>query len=220
MQSEFNKIKDIVENVFDIEDLLKKDRAHPIPTARAVFSKIMSDRGYGITPISKFLNYHHATIVHYLKHIDVYISHNEIVRGKYHDVLRCVDENTVNIIEEDDTTVLKSQIITLKKENKKLNLKNTMLKNDVLKKIDEYFLSIKNRYSINDLARIESFKTWDDKQKINEMLRIDSSLYATLGSDSTEKERNEVRKNSKKIYGYIKKIDPLFGNALIQAMDL
>ena len=66
----------------------------------------------------------------------MYISHNEIVRGKYHDVLRCIDENTVNIIEEDDTAVLKSQIITLKKENKKLNLKNTMLKNDVLKKID------------------------------------------------------------------------------------
>ena len=52
------------------------------------------------------------------------------------------------------------------------------------------------------------------------MLRIDSSLYATLGSDSTEKDRNEVKKNSKKIYGYIKKIDPMFGNALIQAMDL
>ena len=70
MQSEFNKIKDIVENVFDIEDLLKKDRAHPIPTARPIFSKITSDRCYGITPISQFLNYHHATIVHYLKHID------------------------------------------------------------------------------------------------------------------------------------------------------
>ena len=61
MQSEFNKIKDIVENIFDIEDLLKKDRAHPIPTARAIFSKIMSDRGYGITPISQFLNYHQGS---------------------------------------------------------------------------------------------------------------------------------------------------------------
>ncbi len=63
-------------------------------------------------------------------------------------------------------------------------------------------------YNINDIDKILSFKTWTEKQKIDALLKIDCSMYTRLGTDSLKKEREEVKRNSKKLYQAIKAVNP------------
>tara|TARA_R110000803_G_scaffold113476_1_gene181841 strand:+ start:1136 stop:1357 length:222 start_codon:yes stop_codon:yes gene_type:complete len=63
-------------------------------------------------------------------------------------------------------------------------------------------------YNINDIDKILSFKTWTEKQKIDALLKIDCSMYTRLGTDSLKKEREEVKRNSKKLYQAIKSVNP------------
>jgi len=39
------------------------------------------------------------------------------------------------------------------------------------------------RYKYIDIEKFIQFTSWTDKQKIDELLRIDCSLYAHLGTD-------------------------------------
>mgnify|MGYP003112354759 FL=1 len=48
-------------------------------------------------------------------------------------------------------------------------------------------------YMIDDVDKILEFKTWNDKRKIDELLRIDCKMYTNLGSDSSKTERAEVK---------------------------
>ena len=63
-------------------------------------------------------------------------------------------------------------------------------------------------YNINDIDKILSFKTWTEKQKIDALLKIDCSMYTRLGTDSLKKEREEVKRNYKKLYQAIKAVNP------------
>jgi|TARA_Y100000289_G_C3916101_1_gene147510 hypothetical protein len=74
-------------------------------------------------------------------------------------------------------------------------------------------------YTVNDIDKILEFKTWDDRQKIDELLRIDCELYTNLGIDSTKTELNEVKKNSRTIYRAIKQVDSVMGTTFLRAMD-
>tara|TARA_R100000773_G_scaffold14540_1_gene13323 strand:+ start:12049 stop:12297 length:249 start_codon:yes stop_codon:yes gene_type:complete len=74
-------------------------------------------------------------------------------------------------------------------------------------------------YSIQDIDKIVEFSTWNGKKKIDELLRIDCSMYANLGIDSSKKDRETVKINSRKIYRYIKKINPRMGREFLNAMD-
>jgi hypothetical protein len=74
-------------------------------------------------------------------------------------------------------------------------------------------------YTINDIEKIVEFKSWSDKTKIDELLRIDCDLYTNLGIDSTKSERLAARKNSRKIYRQIKQIDQKMGNDFLVVMD-
>ena len=42
-------------------------------------------------------------------------------------------------------------------------------------------------YTINDIDKILEFKTWSDRRKIDELLRMDCEMYTNLGIDSTKK---------------------------------
>ena len=44
-------------------------------------------------------------------------------------------------------------------------------------------------YSIEDIEKISEFKSWSDRQKIDELLRIDCTMYTNLGVDSTKTEK-------------------------------
>jgi hypothetical protein len=74
-------------------------------------------------------------------------------------------------------------------------------------------------YTIKDIEQIAEFKSWTDRRKIDELLRIDCKQYTNLGISSTKKEKEEVKKNSKKIYRLIKKIDHRIGSEFLTAMD-
>jgi len=60
-------------------------------------------------------------------------------------------------------------------------------------------------YTIKDIEKILEFKTWSDRRKIDELLRMDCDMYTNLGIDSTKKEKSEVTKNSRRIYKAIKR---------------
>ena len=74
-------------------------------------------------------------------------------------------------------------------------------------------------YTINDIDKILEFKTWSERRKIDELLRMDCEMYTNLGIDSTKKEKSEVTKNSRRIYKAIKTIDQKMGQTFLLAMD-
>jgi hypothetical protein len=74
-------------------------------------------------------------------------------------------------------------------------------------------------YNFEDIDKIVGFKSWSVKQKLDELYRIDSDMYCNLGTDSTKKEKQEVKTRSRKIYLAIKKIDEESGKTLLFAMD-
>jgi hypothetical protein len=76
------------------------------------------------------------------------------------------------------------------------------------------------RYKYEDIEKFIQFTSWTDKQKIDELLRIDCSLYAHLGIDSTKAEKEEVKKKSINIYRTIKTIDSKLGDEFLYTMDL
>jgi len=74
-------------------------------------------------------------------------------------------------------------------------------------------------FSEERIEKILGYKTWSDKQKIDELLRIDCDMYANLGINSSKKEKDTVRGNSKRIYRIIKQIDNQMGSQLLMHMD-
>jgi hypothetical protein len=75
-------------------------------------------------------------------------------------------------------------------------------------------------YTVNDIDKILEFKTWDTKQKVDELLRIDAALYCNLGTDSTKQERAKVKSNSRSLYLAIKKLDRSSGEMFLRCQDL
>lgn len=74
-------------------------------------------------------------------------------------------------------------------------------------------------YGIDDIEKIKDFKTWSNLQKIDKLLQIDCKQYTELGIDSSKKEKDEVRKNSMRIYKIIKTIDREIGDRLVSSAD-
>jgi len=57
-----------------------------------------------------------------------------------------------------------------------------------------------------------------DKQKLDELLRMDAAMYVNLGTESTKEERYEVKSRSRLIYRTIKAIDMEMGDLFLRAM--
>jgi hypothetical protein len=74
-------------------------------------------------------------------------------------------------------------------------------------------------YKYEDVEKVLGFSTWSDEKKIDELFRIDSYMYTNLGTDSTKKEREDVRRKSRYIYKSIQKINPKMGKELIYQLN-
>tara|TARA_R100001443_G_scaffold114946_2_gene131787 strand:+ start:292 stop:534 length:243 start_codon:yes stop_codon:yes gene_type:complete len=74
-------------------------------------------------------------------------------------------------------------------------------------------------YTIDDIEKITEFTSWNDRKKIDELLRIDCNMYCNLGTDSSTSEKNQAKRNSRKIYQSIKKIDKRMGDEFLTAME-
>ncbi len=66
-------------------------------------------------------------------------------------------------------------------------------------------------YNIDDIEKILNFTSWSNKRKIDTLFEIDADLYCNLGSDSSKTEVEKVKKQSRKIYKTIKRIDEYTG---------
>ena len=64
------------------------------------------------------------------------------------------------------------------------------------------------------------FKKSLKQRKIDQLLQIDCTLYANLGTDSTRAEKDEVKRKSIEIYRTIKKIDKDLGDEFLLTMNL
>jgi len=74
-------------------------------------------------------------------------------------------------------------------------------------------------YSDNNIDKILSYKTWKTRRKVDALLEMDCIQYTRLGIDSSKKEKEEVRKNSRKIYKAIKTLDNRMGSEFLMAMS-
>ena len=55
--------------------------------------------------------------------------------------------------------------------------------------------------------------------EVDRLLHQDAILYTNLGIDSTDEERDEVKKKSKRIYNKIAKLNKDIGEILLKALD-
>tara|TARA_R110000824_G_scaffold65440_4_gene170427 strand:+ start:61 stop:318 length:258 start_codon:yes stop_codon:yes gene_type:complete len=69
------------------------------------------------------------------------------------------------------------------------------------------------------IRKIQSYKTWSLKRKIDELLEIDANMYTNLGIDSSKSEKENVKKISRKIYRAISLVSPLDGYILEAHMN-
>ena len=74
-------------------------------------------------------------------------------------------------------------------------------------------------YTLSDIEKIVEFKTWSNKKKVDELLRLDCNQYTNLGINSSKKEVEEVNKTSRKIYRLINKVDKELGEKFLHLMD-
>tara|TARA_R110001606_G_scaffold138940_3_gene277342 strand:- start:4991 stop:5236 length:246 start_codon:yes stop_codon:yes gene_type:complete len=75
------------------------------------------------------------------------------------------------------------------------------------------------KYTIENFKDVVEDTAMKDKEKIDELLRIDAIIYCNMGLDSRQKERDEATRLSKKIYTEIKKIDNEMGETFIRLID-
>ena len=69
------------------------------------------------------------------------------------------------------------------------------------------------------IRKIQGYKTWSLKKKVDSLLEIDAIMYTNLGKDSTKTEKKEVKAISRKIYKAISLISPLDGYILESHMN-
>lgn len=69
------------------------------------------------------------------------------------------------------------------------------------------------------IRKIQGYKTWTVKRKVDELLREDAWMYTNLGIDSTVTEKKSVKTMSRKIYRAIAAISPLDGYILEAHMN-
>ncbi len=74
-------------------------------------------------------------------------------------------------------------------------------------------------YTTSDIDKVLTYKTWKDKRKVDKLLEMDCSMHCHLGTDSTKKEKDEVKKMSRRIYLAIKTINNTMGTLFLQTMD-
>ena len=74
-------------------------------------------------------------------------------------------------------------------------------------------------YKYEDIDKILDFKSWSNRKKIDELLRIDCTMYTNMGTDSNKTERENTKKRSRAIYRAISKIDKEVGKSLLYHMD-
>jgi hypothetical protein len=75
------------------------------------------------------------------------------------------------------------------------------------------------KYTTENMSEVLESKNFSDREKIDELLEMDAKIYCNLGTDSTKGDIELAKKNSRKIYSLIKKIDSVMGDSFLKLMD-
>jgi hypothetical protein len=81
-RKEIEELIDIIKNVMNV-DITKKTNERIYVDGRMVFSKILTDRGYGIAVLSRAIKKHHSSIIHYREGANNLLDTNELFANKY-----------------------------------------------------------------------------------------------------------------------------------------
>ena len=81
-RKEIEELIDIIKNVMNV-DITKKTNERIYVDGRMVFSKILTDRGYGIATLGRALKKHHSSIIHYRSSANDLLDTNELFAEKY-----------------------------------------------------------------------------------------------------------------------------------------
>ena len=74
-------------------------------------------------------------------------------------------------------------------------------------------------FNTETIDKIIDFKTIKDQEKIDRLLRKDHLMYCNLGLDSTKRQKNKIKKNSRYIYRAISKINYEMGRRFLRHQD-
>jgi hypothetical protein len=75
------------------------------------------------------------------------------------------------------------------------------------------------KFSQELVDNIYNFKTISNIKKVDILLEMDAAQYTNCGKDSTIKDLEIVKKNSRYIYKTIKKINPTLGETFLKHQD-
>lgn len=65
-------------------DIMKGGRLRKDVDGRMIFSQVLYGKGMNKSAIGRILNKNHATVVYYIKKLEGYLKHDEIMRNRYH----------------------------------------------------------------------------------------------------------------------------------------
>ena len=69
------------------------------------------------------------------------------------------------------------------------------------------------------IRKIQGYKNWSIKRKVDKLLEIDAHNYTNLGIDSSKADKKAVKDISRKIYRAISVISPMDGYILEAHMN-
>lgn len=125
-RKEIDELIDIIKNEFGV-DIRKRSRRQPYVDGRFIFSKILTDRGYGLSDLGRLMGKHHSTIIHQRDSANDLLETNEQFALKY---MRCKNkflQGKTELVIPSDREELLNQIDALILE-----------KNDLIKQLEKY----------------------------------------------------------------------------------
>lgn len=207
----------ITEEAFSLSDIKSSCRKEDYVEARAITYVLMRDiLFYTFQQIGRIFNKTHATILHSYNQYPYMLKYKPELKDKYNYILKEWMGEEYNC---SDTLPINLQLESLEEQNKFLKLSANKLRKKLKLMVWANNDHQDCKYTVEDVDKIKSFKSWSSKRKVDTLLHIDCAMYTNLGLDSTIKERNEVKQKSRVIYRTIKTLDERAGKLFLQSMD-
>ena len=110
-------------------DILKKSRLRKDVDGRMIFAQVLHSKGLTKSAIGRIMNKNHATIVYYIRKIEGYLRHDEIMRNRYHYVSNIYSPiNTTPHYYQYSRMDLMEEIRKISSELERVNKDNTELR--------------------------------------------------------------------------------------------
>ncbi len=81
-RKEMEELIDIIKNIIGV-DITKTTNERIYVDGRMIFAKILTDRGYGISRLGRFIKKHHSSIIHYRDSANDLLETNPLFVEKY-----------------------------------------------------------------------------------------------------------------------------------------